>query len=350
MQNYDITNIKGYIELPLPFIRLLLVKPEETGNVIRYAVYKMTSNYDADTSNIFRQVLYVYYQTHIFDVDYNESATVEYVTSKPDSCLPDDICSKIEELWQDNKLSLDFDRKGFNYEGNFLSWGDNQIAELEDYASTDATFFDKCATWYKIRQVCSNIGIPLEDVNVYEISYNRFASYNIDDDIYVYVNTTIILRYFNNSRSGRISELERVQFACYAGIKSIVGLKDYWKASKELILARMMGLRSSGEITTEILNRKERTEANRIYKKYSQRRRFVGLLNKMLEYGYIKCCFGKKKCGYCLSTKLTEDEVMERELEIERNKILARSRVQSASDKFARKMQLMKSETLGNSP
>lgn len=349
MQNYDVTNIKGYIKLPLPFIRLLLVKPEETGNVIRYAVYKMALNYDADTRNVFRQVLYVYYQTHIFEDDWNESAYVEYVTSKPDSCLPDDICSKIEELWQDNKLSLDFDRKGFDHEGTFLSSDVDQISEIEDYASTDETFFDKCATWYKIRQVCSNIGISLEDVNLYEISYNRFAQYNMDNDIFAYVNTSIILRYYNNSRSGRISELERVQFACYAGIKSIVGLNDYWKASKELILARMMGLKSSGEITTEILNRKERTEANRIYKKYSKRRQFVGLLNKMLEYNYIKCCFGKKKSGYCLSTKLTEDEVMKREVESERNKILARSRVQSASDKFAQMLQSMKSETLSNS-
>lgn len=348
MQNYDITKIKGYIKLPLPFIRLLLVKPEETGNVIRFAVYKMASNYDADTPNVFRQVLYVYYQAHIFDVDCNESATVEYVTSKPYNSLPDDICNKIEELWQNNKLSLDFDRKGFDLEGSFLSWGDNQISELEDYASSDATFFGKCATWYKLRQVCENIGIPLEDVNLYEISYNRFASYNIDNDIFAYVNTSIILRYYKGSISGRISEIERVQFACYAGIKSIVGLNDYWKASKELILARMMGLKSSGEITTEILNRKERTEANRIYKKYSKRRQFVGLLNKMLEYGYIKCCFGKKKSGYCLSTRLTEDEVMKREVESERNKIMARTRVQCASDKFAQMLQSMKSETLSN--
>lgn len=346
MQNYDVTNIRGYLKLPLPFIRLLLVKPEETGNVIRYAVYKMASNYDADTPNVFRQILYVYYQTHI-DVDYNGSATVEYVTSKPYNCLPDDICNKIEELWQDNKLSLDFDRKGFDLEGSFLS--DDEISELEDYASTDATFFEKCVKWYKIRQVCSNIGIPLEDVNLYEMAINRYAPYNINNDIFAYVNTSIILRYYNNSRSGRISEIERVQFACYAGIKSIVGLNDYWKASKELILARMMGLKSSGEITTEILNRKERTEANRIYKKYSHRRQFVGLLNKMLEYGYIKCCFGKKKSGYCISTRLTEVEVMRREVESERNKIMARTRVQSASDKFALMMQSMKSETLGNS-
>lgn len=337
MLEYDVSKVRGYIKIPLPFIRLLLVTPKETANVIRWAVYDMAVNdCIVETDDILKSVLYAYYKTYIHNKEYEEPE---------ESSLDPDISKRMTELWENNRLQLDFERDGFDAEGNFTFEG---LEDLTKYADTDNAFLERCEMWYKTRLVCKDNGLRHEDVNMYLSANNRFSDFEIDRKPFAFVNTSIILRYKKLSESGSMPEFERVQFTLYAGIKSIIGLDDYKCASKQLMLSRMVGLKGCSNLKTELLSKKERTEANRIYKKYSQRRQFEKLLNNMLEYGYLKSCFGKKKLGYCLSTKISEKEVMERELAKEEKKLLAHTRVQRATQDFEQRRQEMKRKVLEN--
>lgn len=316
----------GYLKIPLPMIRLLLVRPGEAENVIRFAVYNMAEEYTADPTNVFRQVLWAFYNSNDFDD--------EGILTKDNAILPDAINNTLLDLWQEGKLDVDFERRGFTKSGEFLGDYDCQIEELEEYAKTDTNFYEDCELWYKLRQVCSNVGIPFEGVACYENACTRFANRVTNNGVFAMVKTDIMTRYAKLSQSKIVPEYERIQFVCNAAIKSIIGTKEYGTASKKLILARMMGKRSSKDETTDILTRKEKTEANKILAKYSSRRQFVKLLNKMLEYGYLKSCIGYGKPGYLVSTKLDENEVIEKVKQREIEKRMAKTRVQNASKKL----------------
>ena len=102
-----------------------------------------------------------------------------------------------------------------------------------------------------------------------------------------------------------------------------------------MILARMVGLRSGTDLSEDFLAKKCREEIKRIIEKYSRRRKFVGLLNDMVEYGYLRTCFGRRKSGYYFSTKHSEQEVMQMVMQADEYKRIASTRVQTASAKFA---------------
>lgn len=316
----------GYLKIPLPLIRLLLVRPGEANNVIRFAVYNMAQEYAADPTNVLRQILWAFYQSNDFDDD--------EIGPKDNGILDDEINETLLDLWESGKMSVDFERRGFTQSGEFLGDYDSQIEELEEYAKTDTNFYDDCVLWYKLRQVCSDVGIPFEGVACYENACSRFANRVTDNGVFAMIKTDIMTRYAKLSQSKIVPEYARVQFVCNAAIKSIIGTKEYGTASKKLIIARMMGKRSSIDETPDILSRKEKTEANKIFKKYSSRRQFRKLLNEMVEYGYLKSCIGNGKSGYIISTKLDENEVIEifRQREIEKRK--AKTRVQNASKKL----------------
>ncbi len=316
----------GYLKIPLPLIRLLLVRSGEAENVIRFAVYNMAQEYAADPTNVFRQILWAFYQSNDFDDD--------GIGPKDNRILDDEINETLLDLWASGKMDVDFVRRGFTQSGEFLGDNDSQIAELEEYAKTDTDFFDRCVLWYKLRQVCLNVGIDFEGVAWYENARTHFANRVTNNGVFAMIKTDIMTRYAKLSQSKIVPEYERVQFVCNAAIKSIIGTKEYGTASKKLIIARMMGKRSSTDETPDILSRKEKTEANKIFEKYSSRRQFRKLLNKMLEYGYLKSCIGYGKSGYIISTKLDENEVIEifRQREIEKRK--AKTRVQNASKKL----------------
>ena len=319
-------NKLGYLKIPLPLIRLLLVRPGEAENVIWFAVYNMAQEYAADPTNVFRQILWAFYQSNDFDDD--------EIGPKYNGILEDEINDTLLDLWKSGKMNVDFERRGFTQSGEFLGDDDSQITELEEYAKTDTDFFDRCVLWYNLRQVCWNVGIDFEGVARYENARTHFANRVTDNGVFAMVKTDIMTRYAKLSQSKIVPEYERVQFVCNAAIKSIIGTKEYGTASKKLILARMMGKRSSTDETPDILTRKEKTEANKIFAKYSSRRQFPKLLNKMLEYGYLKSCIGYGKSGYLVSTKLDENEVIEKVKQREIEKRMAKTRVQNASKKL----------------
>ena len=334
MQDRDCYESLGYIQLPVPFIRLLLVRPKEAQDIIRYCIYMKSLDCDAENTDVCRQVLYVFYHTHELDTSGTN------IILRPGCYFPSIISREIIALWNQGKLELDFDRNGFGADGEFL---DNSCSEdwfalpiLEQYAYCNDSFSSACKQWYRIRQVCDMLGTQMEDVSIYKAAYEHYSQYNIPPRPYASIKVTMLERY-----RGLSQEHERVQFACFAGIKSIVGIKDYCTASKGMILARMIGKNSSSEKpTVELLNKKERAEINKIYKKYSQRR-FEKILDDLLRYNYIRCCFPRRKYGYYISTKLYADTIISRVLEDDSTKNHNNSLVRRGKEEFYRKKQLI---------
>ena len=158
MQNNDVSKDYGYIKIPLPFIRLLLVKPSEAEHVIRYSIYRMSLKVDTYTTNVLRQVIYVFYHTHELKTSSDGS---DSITLRPGCHFPTEISHQIISLWEDDKLELDFDKNGFGGDGEFLNDDDNlfTLSTLEHYSSSHDFLGDACKHWYQISQICNLVGI-----------------------------------------------------------------------------------------------------------------------------------------------------------------------------------------------
>lgn len=325
MKDYDVTKFGGYLKIPLPLIRLLLVRPKEAENVMGYAIMATAYNHDADVNNIYRQILYLY------TVGLQSANYASYFALKED--VLDEIEEGLRNLVEncENCEDYEYSRKGWQGDGGF---DDSNIDELKNLIPYESAIFERAEMWYKLRQVCQNIGVKQLPTSVYQSAYEHISSYNVSCDIFGYINVQMLQKYADKAQNG-IYECERVQFACYCGIKSIIGLDDYGRASKDLILARMVGLRSGTDLSEDFLAKKCREEIKRIIEKYSRRRKFVGLLNDMVEYGYLRTCFGRRKSGYYFSTKYSEQEVMLMVMQADEYKRIASTRVQTASAKFA---------------
>lgn len=283
-----------YIKVPLPFTRLLLVNPKQAWDVILFCVYR-----DAMEKAI--------------------NATKEEIVAAAEYAL----------MWAGSGADIpDILRENLSaYNGLLADGADEETeASLLARARDNPEFLDTLIMWQHIADVSQRGGVYQYDITIYKDAYERWMKYkpftpyapcgNTKDPkpIFAYAGLHVLIRFANLAIKHRIvPEWERVQLACYLAIKSIMGAKAYTSATKEHILARMMGLRNKDEIAPEILMRKERTDANKIYKKYSRRRQFTNLLERMITYNYLACCIGRRKGGYLLSFFLPDSEVIRRE-------------------------------------
>ena len=304
-----------YVKVPLPFTRLLLVNPKQAWDVILFCVYRdaMEKAINANNEDIIR--------------------AAEYALMWAGSG------AQIPDILQEN-LS--------GYNGLLADGTDEETeASLLQRARDNPEFLETLIKWQHIADVSQRGGIYQYDMNIYKDAFERWIKYkpflaydprsNTKDPkpIYAYAGLHVLVRFANIAIKSRIvPEWERVQLACYLAIKSIMGAKAYTSATKEHILARMMGLRNKDEIAPEILMRTERTEANKTYKKYS--RKFDELLERMVEYKYLSCCIPRDKGGYLISFFLPDAEVTRRECDKATRK--AASRLQASSRAYKEAM------------
>ena len=157
MANNETENYR-YVKIPIPLIRLMLVKPRESENVLRYAVYSHALGIDADETDVFRQIIYVCCHKHGVGI-------------------PHEVMNEIEQLEEKEFLSIGYDMGGFTGNGDFDY---EPVYDLENYADRDKPFKELCVRWYQISQVCNFLGLQQEEVYVYEEAYDNIYKLNID--------------------------------------------------------------------------------------------------------------------------------------------------------------------------
>lgn len=351
-------NHLSYLKIPLPLIRELLVTPRSAADIIRFSIYWMSSESLAarEEYNAVRQALYEFCLRYRCRAKYDDGkADIEWEfdekkCSQPGT-LPISIIEEIKDCISSNKV---FDS------GNEELWvnvdgEDDREVELNDYAieqlieNMDCAVFEDVCTWYKIRQFNQNVRRggddgkhDLFDVAGCRTSYFKYS--NVNTEVWGYVPFDIMERYANKARSGFVPEYERVQLACFIAMKSIIGMKNYAVAPKEQILARMIGCRNKNDFEGEMKTKNKKVESRKIVEKYRNVRQFPKLMNSMVRFGYLQCCFSKQGAGggWCFSTKLDEDTVMNDLLYYEQEKILANNHVQDSSRAFAKRMKQLK--------
>lgn len=340
---------KSYLKIPLPLIRELLVSPKSARDIIRYAVYWQANKplSEKERLNAVRQALYEFCLHFYIDCDYNG----EWDITERDGCkkpctIPPSIIREIQSNIESDSVFDDVSHTLFAKDyGETKQIDDEAVFKLLS-AIYKETIDDICL-WYKIRQFCQNTEAGNFQMEFVELdSFKQaWAKYQtVNNEVWGYVPFDMMEKYAIKAEKGIVPEYERVQLACFIGLKSIMGAQPYAKTYKEQILARMIGCRGKNDFEGEMNTKNKKTEARRIVEKYSQRR-FKDLLNSLLQYGFLRCCFsrkGRKNGGWYFSTSMSEHEVMKDVLQKESEKDFANSRVQVASRVFQNQLQKMK--------
>lgn len=155
------------------------------------------------------------------------------------------------------------DRNGFGKDGE---WEPTEAVEdLKDYLSND-DLKDEILDFCKFRFA----------YNFYYLSFGLIDSYmwakSMEKTIplktsTVMVNQNGLMEFLWNKKK---TEKEKMRYAVYMGVCSIVGKYEYYHTTKDLIFARALGYHSAAEVTDDML-----------WMKYNTRRRIITFLEQL---------------------------------------------------------------------
>lgn len=228
-----------YYHVPIQLIRGFVADTEQTiKNIVRYGAltFSRTNKVnDLGDDYFFGQFIYL-------------------LNNEPDN-VPSGLTNQMS--------GFDTDRNGFNVDGE---WEPAEAVEnLKDYLSDNAELKDEILDFCKYRSA----------YNFYYLSGSVADAYEWAKEIEktIPANTSTVM-INNNSLEDFIwrkkTEKEKMRYAVYIGICSIVGKKKYSKTNRDLIFARAFGYHSVAEITDD-----------KLWEKYNTRRRIITFLEQL---------------------------------------------------------------------
>jgi hypothetical protein len=228
-----------YFFVPISLIRGFVTETEQTiTNIARYGALTFSRTdkvTDLSDDYFFEQFIYL-------------------LRNEPDN-VPSDLTNQMRDF--------DTDRNGFNVDGEWESA--EAVEELKDYLTDDAELKDEILDFCKYRSA----------YNFYYLSGSVADAYEWAKEIEKTIpakTSTVMIN--NNSLMDFIwkkkTEKEKMRYAVYMGICSIVGEKKYSKTNRDLIFARALGYHSVAEVTDD-----------KLWEKYNTRRRIITFLERL---------------------------------------------------------------------
>lgn len=275
-----------YVHFPLFLIKdLFSPKNQETviSNIFDLGIYNYSKQFQFQDFSAYSQVIYCYYR----------------------GGLTDELHEYLQNLYDKEVLTLDQDYNGFNG----LKFEPYELDELCEYAKDHTELRELCIEFYKMDLAMKSLNLTgsierilgdskeiLKLVSEHERRYGNEPS--------VMLKTDFIFDYYKKTKSFN----EIILFAAYAGIKSIIGKKDFAGTTKKMIIARMIGAKSD-KVLQDFLKNKE---LKKIYDQYIKRYWFDKLIAELLKRGFVKSkmtlAMGLKSRIY-LSCKLDYDQL-----------------------------------------
>lgn len=267
-----------YIIFPLPLLQEIFKKPKTGFNDIFYfGIYKtaLAQNVNED-HNAVKQALYCFYR----------GGLTPYLEKR------------FDELIRNEVFSPDEDYNGFSCD-EFGPY--NEMDDINEYLKTDSDLLESLIEFHKLRQIKKvlnlefDIQTAINTYNQYSEEYSGFKNMPL-----VMIKTTTMIEYSNKSKS----EFEKVLFATFAGIKSLMGRgNDLLETTQNMIFYRMVGAKNK-EALTEILKDKK---VKSIYNKYSVRYQRDKILNHLVAKNFLMSKLGYNKRMYLSFTLKFED-------------------------------------------
>lgn len=294
---------KRFVLIPLPLVRELFVPKYSADNIIGFGIYEAAKalykgiKLDDSDNDFLKDLFYCYYHDK--------------------EALPNNLTQMIEELADNEFLTLDVDYNGFDGHGMFNP--EEEIGGIVLYLNEGKEFYQShhypnmpdslsftveeftCAAleWCRIRAVLKRF--ELKGSVSYIINCHNSLNDDYRGEPVCAIGVNFLFSFLNNAHS----EYERLKLALLMGISSIIGMKRKWTATtKEMILCRMFGCKNKKELDGLLSNKK----AKEVYDKYSTRKRFERLRDDLLVSDMVRCIIGFGRRTY-ISMLCSFDEI-----------------------------------------
>lgn len=206
-----------YLQFPLSMLRNLFADKLKTINdIIEFGIYRFSKKQDYNLLEVARQMMYCFYRKQ--------------------GDLTNDLRRMIQRYIDSENIYFDEDYNGFA--GSEFN-PETEIRQITELFEADTDFKEKAIEFYQIRQAYSFLGIKGNFENC--LKRGKEIEKTIPEhEPYPSVNKSKLFEYRDENKT----EFDLMQFACYIGIRSILGVKSYCRTNKEMILCRAFGYAS----------------------------------------------------------------------------------------------------------
>lgn len=235
-----------YLNIPVPFFRLLFTERDAVDMLIRYGVCGSAVTLKLVDSQMFRYI-------------------------SVGLLVRNNLTKELKEAFHD----IDLSRNGFSGDGTNMD-----TSEAEDRIATiccnDKNLKEECCIWYRVSRAIDLYG----DTSMFFIIDEMCLIYKhvlqLKGSPFASVRKDILYDYAKGYRN---TEENRVSLAMYLGIKSIVGKNDVFRTTAKMIQARMVGAINEAECQTILSGN---PSLKQIYDIWTTRRRYTRLLKDLM--------------------------------------------------------------------
>ena len=272
-----------YIIFPLPIIQEIFKNPK-TGfsDIFDVGIYRVSQTLQINERSALKQLMYCYYR----------------------GGLTESLQKKLYNLKKTEIFDSDEDYNSFRgYE--FIP--NTEIESIYEYCREHQELKDEIEEFHRLRQIKDVLGITFDISTIastYKTYYTDYLGFK--NQPLVSIKKEMMFDFYENPKT----EYEKALFAMYAGIRSIIGNKNFAETTGNMIKCRMFGAKNQAELEF-ILNDKKVKSA---YKQYTTDYHYKKMLKDLVLQGFLMSEIGYNKRTYVsckLDLKGLEDAIVE---------------------------------------
>lgn len=209
-----------------------------------------------------------------------------------------------DRLEEDEIFYIDEDYNGFSsYE--FIP--DEEIESIYEYCKEHQELKNEIKEFHRLRQVKDVLSITFDISSVAKTYKEYYAAYNgFRNQPLVSINKKMMFDFYKNTKT----DYEKALFSMYAGIRSIIGNKDFAETTGSMIKCRMFGAKNQTELEFILRDRKVKSA----YKQYTTDYHYKKMLKELVVRGFLQSEIGYNERTYVsckLDMKDLEDAIVE---------------------------------------
>lgn len=267
-----------YIMFPLPLLREVFRKPK-TGfrDILSVGIYRTAHTLSVTESDALTQLVYCYYN----------------------GGLTDSLQEELDLLSQKGIFYVDEDYRGFDADGYKFD-PENEVSSLYNKME-DQEFAHEVLEFHRLRQIKDMLSVTF-DISSVAQTYNKyFDAYDgFKEQPLVSINQKTLFDFYQNDKS----DYEKALFAMYAGIRSIIGNKEFAETTGNMIKCRMFGAKNQIELERILKDEKIRIA----HKKYTTDHHYKKMLKELVRRKFLMSEVGYGRRTY-VSCKLDYEKL-----------------------------------------
>ena len=275
--------------IPVPLIKRLFINPDAYNELLHVGGHlsaKRVSSYEDE--DVVKHLTYCWYR--------QKDALTQSLIAQIENSLDEDL--------------LEDDYNLFDSEGNFdminIDDGDTPLGAFADLCRHNLDFFREVKDWHDVYIFYKECNLTIKgSVIAKTISVGKSLPNFGQNYPYAIISPYFLVQYRDQNKTERA----RAELAMLLAINSISGKKGWAGTTRGFIIARMFGAKKEDELDQALQGKtaKETKQLKEAFDKYTTRRIFDSMRDKLMTRGLVKCWVPYAKRVFVSLTKKFEE-------------------------------------------